>query len=274
VHRAGYFPPGALIHASMFYQNADNLKLFYQTSGDPHNPAVLLIHGLGADHRMWTPQIDPFVAAGFFVISPDMRAHGQSETGAFSMADCARDLCCLLDELKIDDAHLAGVSMGGLIVQQMACDHPQRVRKIVICDSFSGVTSAVEKINARVAAVSLKILPNSLLNKFLVSTYARMGQPEVSAYFSNVLANADMKNLRAARKAVNDFNIVERLTEIQAPALVLVGERFGNMAVEMARKTADGIQGAAFEVMERGGDPSNMLVPGEFNRLVLAFLES
>ena len=255
------------------FTTPDNLKLFYKTFGDPQNPAVLLIHGLGADNGMWQPQIEPFAAAGFYVITPDMRSHGQSATGEFTIAACARDLRDLLNELDIQKAHLVGVSMGGLIVQQMTCDFPDRVDKIVICDSFSGVISFSERFNAQLAAVLLAILPNKLLTKLLVSTYQRIGREDVASYFTSVLRSADVHNVRAARRAVNVFNIVARLPEIRQPALVLVGDKFGKMAVEMAHKTANGIPGAAFQILKGGGDPSNLLVPEAFNRQVLEFLK-
>jgi 3-oxoadipate enol-lactonase len=256
----------------MNFTTPDNLTLFYKTIGNPQETAILLIHGLGADHRMWQPQIEPFAEAGFFIITPDMRSHGQSATGEFSIANCARDLQALLDELNIEKAHLAGVSMGGLIAQQMACDFPQRVQNIIICDSFSGVISFAERFNAQLAAMLLAVLPNNLLTKLLISTYQRMGRDDVATYFAQVLTEGDVQNMRTARKAVNEFNIIERLPEILQPALVLVGDKFGKMAIEMARKTADGIPGATFQILAGGGDPSNMLIPEEFNRQVLAFL--
>jgi pimeloyl-ACP methyl ester carboxylesterase len=256
----------------MNFTTPDNLKLFYKTTGNSQDSAILLIHGLGADHRMWQPQIEPFAKAGFFIITPDMRSHGRSATGKFSIANCARDLQALLDELNIEKAHLVGISMGGLIVQQMACDFPQSVQKIIICDSFSGVISFAERFNAQLAAMLLAVLPNNLLTKLLISTYQRMGQEDVATYFASVLAEGDVQNMRSARKAVNDFNIIERLLEIQQPTLVLVGDEFGKMAIEMARKTANSIPGATFQILAGGGDPSNMLVPDGFNQQVLAFL--
>jgi 3-oxoadipate enol-lactonase len=257
----------------MYFVTSDNLSLFYETTGDPQNTPVLLIHGLGADYRMWQPQIKPFVEAGFFVITPDIRSHGQSESGEFSIAACARDMLALLDELGIQEANLVGVSMGGLIVQQIASDFPQRLDKIIICDSFSGVTNFIERFNARLAALLLKMLPVSWQTKLLVSTYQRMGKTKVAEYFKQMLESSDIQQVREARAAVNDFDIIECLPEIKNPTLILVGDGFGKTAIEMARVTADGIQGATFQILEGGGDPSNMLVPEEFNRQVLAFLE-
>jgi 3-oxoadipate enol-lactonase len=222
---------------------------------------------------MWQPQFDPFIEAGFFVITPDMRSHGQSDSGSFSISACAADMRALFAELGLAKVHLVGVSMGGLIVQQMACDYPQSVNKIVICDSFSGVTNFSERFNARLAAVLLKVLPPSMQRKLLISTYQRMGKVEVAKYFDQMLENADIRKVREVRAAVNSFDIVSRLPEIKNPTLVLVGDGFGKTAIEMARKTSNGIQGASFQILEGGGDPSNMLVPDEFNRQVLAFLK-
>jgi 3-oxoadipate enol-lactonase len=256
----------------MYFTTPDNIQLFYKTNGNTENPAILLIHGLGADHQMWRPQIEPFSNAGFFLFTPDMRSHGKSSAGEFSIEACARDMQALLAELNIEKVHLVGVSMGGLIAQQLAYKYPRAINKLVICDSFSGVTSFSERFNAKLAAFLLKVLPANMQSKLLISTYQRMGQTEVAKYFSQMLESADIQQVREARAAVNAFDIIARLSEIHAPTLVLVGDGFGQTAIEMALKTADGIPEATFQVLAGGGDPSNMLVPNEFNRCVLEFL--
>jgi pimeloyl-ACP methyl ester carboxylesterase len=73
---------------------------------------------------------------------------------------------------------------------------------------------------------------------------------------------------------VNRFNILNKLPEIEAPTLVLVGDRFGKLAVNMARKTAELIPGAEFQILAGSGDPSNLLVPDQFNRSMLTFLQA
>ena len=256
----------------MYFTTSDDTRLFYAIHGDQSRPAILLIHGLGADHQMWQPQIEPFTSAGFFVITPDMRSHGQSSARDFSIEACAQDMQALLTALGIEKAHLTGVSMGGLIVQQMACNYAQVADRLVICDSFSGVTSFSERFNARLATLLLKVLPANLQSKLLISTYQRMRKPAVAEYFNQMLESADIQQVQEARAVVNTFDIIARLPEIQIPTLVLVGDRFGKTAIGMARKTADGIQGATFLVLAGGGDPSNMLIPEAFNRQVLEFL--
>lgn len=103
----------------MNFRTFDQLSLYYETHGDPTAPPIVLIHGLGADHEMWRPQIVSLPGAGYFVIIPDLRGHGASEApAAFRIADCARDLRDLLSTLQLQRAHLIGVSMGGMVAQQ------------------------------------------------------------------------------------------------------------------------------------------------------------
>ncbi len=257
----------------MILNTSDNVQLFYETFGSGDDLPVLLLHGLGADHQMWQPQIAAYPSQGLFVIAPDMRGHGASSTpGHFSLADCARDARELLDELGVEKACVVGVSMGGLIAQQFACDCVDRVDRLVIVDSFSGATGVVERFNARLASFLLAVLPVSLQTKLLLSTYERMGKPQVAAYFETCLARADVLQLQRMRRVVNQFNIFERLHKIGVPTLVLVGDGFGKTAIQMATKTAEAIPGAQFGVLEGGGDPSNLLAPEAFDREVLGFI--
>lgn len=258
----------------MILTTLDGVSLFYAIFGKKTGVPVLLIHGLGADHQMWQAQIARYPAEGFFVIVPDMRGHGESsKSGTFSLQDCARDLSELLAKLELPQASVVGVSMGGLIAQQFACDYPEKVERLVIVDSFSGVTSLAERFNAWLASFLLAILPQSLQTKLLVTTYGKMGKPEVASYFEAQAARMDPAMLRQARKAVNGFDIFDRLHEVRGPALVLVGDGFGQTAINMAQKTADAIPGSTFTVLEEGGDPSNMLVPETFDREALGFFK-
>jgi 3-oxoadipate enol-lactonase len=223
---------------------------------------------------MWQPQIARYPSEGLCVIAPDMRGHGNSSLPrTFALEDCARDMSELLQELEISRAAVAGVSMGGLIAQQLACDFPEQVDRLVIVDSFSGVDSAMERLNAWLAAFLLAVLPASLLTRLLTGTYRKMGKPSVAAYFERQLERMDPAMLRQARKAVNEFDIVERLGEIRAPTLVLVGGHFGKMALNMAHKSATAIRGSALKVLAGGSDPSNLLVPDAFDQEVLAFIK-
>ena len=250
----------------------DGTTLYVETYGNLNDEPVMLIHGLGADHTMWAPQIETLPKQGFFLVVPDVRGHGQSDpVETFDLADCARDIAAVLDHLKIDRAHLIGMSMGGVIVQQFASDFPKRVDRLVICDSFSEVRTLLEKIGGWSNWLTLKVWP-SLFTYALKRAYGKPHMARARRYFDEAFRRMDPKQTAKARAAINHIDLLDRLEAVEAPALVLVGDQFGAFALGMARKTAAALPNAEFRVLEGGADPSNLTVPAQFDRAVLAFL--
>ena len=107
----------------------NGIELHYEESGsgDP----LLMIMGFGGDHQAWAFQVPAF-AEGYRVITFDNRGAGQSEGPdvAYSTRMMADDAVGLLDVLRIERAHVLGVSMGGMIAQEVALNHPRRVRSL------------------------------------------------------------------------------------------------------------------------------------------------
>ena len=138
----------------------NGIELEYETHGDPADPALVLVGGLGVQLVWWNPEfLQAFVDRGFHVVVLDNRDVGLStkvETdvdvmeaiGAalqggpvdapYLIPDMAADVWGLLDHLGVDRAHLFGASMGGMIVQQMAIDHPDRVLTLTSVMSTTG----------------------------------------------------------------------------------------------------------------------------------------
>ncbi len=136
------------------------IDICYQTFGDPDDRPLLLVMGLGGPMTWWPPELcRRLAAAGFHVIRYDNRDTGRSTRLShlrvrrtdlvkaflggsvpvpYSLRDMADDAFGLLDHLGIDAAHLAGVSMGGMIVQTMAIDHPERVLSMTSIMSTTG----------------------------------------------------------------------------------------------------------------------------------------
>jgi pimeloyl-ACP methyl ester carboxylesterase len=129
---------------------ANGIDITYATHGDPSAPPLLAVHGLGAQMTDFAPAfVGAMVDAGFHVITFDNRDQGGStwfddagvpDIGAllvdpatpvpYLIADMAADAAALLDALGVDSAHVLGVSMGGMIAQQLAIDHPERIRTL------------------------------------------------------------------------------------------------------------------------------------------------
>ena len=258
----------------MIFQSSDKVNLNYMTYGDKSNEPIVLIHGLAADHEMWKPQIINYPEQGYFVIAPDMRGHGMSAgTNSFFISDCARDISELLDHLEIKTANIIGVSMGGVIAQQFACDFPEKTIKLIITDSFSEVSSFTEKLAGKLQWLTIKIAP-ALLSKSLESAYKGDDKVYACEYFRKAYARMDKKQLLKARKALNRFNITHRLKSVKIPVLILVGDGFGKFALKMAQKTKKAISQSELRVIKGGCDPSNLIAPVKFDFEVLNFLKA
>jgi pimeloyl-ACP methyl ester carboxylesterase len=137
--------------------SANGITLEYETSGDSGSPPLLLVNGLGGQLIAWHPGlVAALVDEGFFVICFDNRDVGRSTwfdgagpadvagamggqaKAAYLLRDMAQDAAGLLDALGLPSAHVLGVSMGGMIAQTMAINHPDRVRSLVSIMSTTG----------------------------------------------------------------------------------------------------------------------------------------
>jgi 3-oxoadipate enol-lactonase len=256
----------------MKHKTQDHYEIEYQQIGKDSGIPAVLIHGLGADHQMWKPQLEELTENGLRLIIPDIRGHGESSAvEKFRIEDCARDISEILDSLKIKKAVIIGVSMGGVIAQQFAFDYPDKTEILIISDSFSEVSSPMERLGAWGQWATIKIAPGLLINS-LKTVYKGPDREPVLKYFQSCYNKMDKKQLAKARAALNHFDIKERLKKLNVPTLIMVGDGFGNFAIRMAQKTANAIEGAELNILEGGFDPSNMIVSELFNRQVLSFI--
>ncbi|MBO8173268.1 MAG: alpha/beta fold hydrolase [Bacillaceae bacterium] len=261
----------------MILKTSDQHELYYETYGDPHAPPLLLLHGIGADHKMWAPQIEHYPSNGYFVITPDLRGHGKSsKVDTLSMTDWIRDLQELLDHLQIESCSVIGVSMGGVIAQQFAVSHPERVQALILCDTFSELTTFWEKwlgFSQYLGFHVFKWLGNPLFARLMASAYKPAYAGNARDYFYRKSLEADFSQLILSRKVINRVKLLKHLNKIKVPVLVLSGDGFGRQLVKMNQELADHIPGAVFKVLKGGMDPSNLVCPEAFDGEALPFLQ-
>ncbi|MEI8275319.1 MAG: alpha/beta fold hydrolase, partial [Hyphomicrobiales bacterium] len=118
---------------------ADNVKLYYEEAGT--GTPILFVHEFAADHRGWEPQMREF-GKRYRCITYSARGYTPSDVpsdaNAYSYLHVMRDCVAVLDHMKIDKAHLIGLSMGGYTALQVALNHPSRVRSLVLAGTGSG----------------------------------------------------------------------------------------------------------------------------------------
>jgi 3-oxoadipate enol-lactonase len=236
------------------------MELFHLRRGSGEPP--LLIQGMSGTHLSWG---EPFLAeleGDFDIAYYDHRGIGKSPPldGPFSLADLAEDAAALLDRLGWDDAHVLGISMGGMTAQEFALRHPDRLRTLALgCTYAGGNDSALgdPQIMQRLG---------ELFMTGQVEEAMRFGfEVNVSPQFAEDPANYELVKRIAAElpasleimmlqlQAIASHDTSERLGEIEAPTLVIHGTLDQMLPVSNAHAIASRIPGARLEILEGVG---------------------
>jgi len=262
----------------MIIENSDGTETFLKEAGNSNNKAIVLLHGIGADHKMWEPQIQAFSESGYYVLAPDLLGHGKSsKVNTLELQDWENQITDLLLRKELSQCILVGVSMGGVIAQSFAMNHPEKVSKLVLSDTFGELKTFREKVLGFSQVVGFrmyKILGGKMLAKGMASAYKAPFAHRAKEYFSQVSLNVDFDQLILARKAINKIDAIGKIDGDQIPTIVIVGDQFGKMFIEVNRKIANGIKGSKFVILKNSMDPSNLVNPDDFNREVLQFLQN
>ena len=261
----------------MILKNSDGTATHYQEYGDPQHEALVCLHGIGADHQMWAPQMKDFSGAGFFVLAPDLLGHGKSsKVTHLDLEDWENQIRDLLLDQEKERCVLVGVSMGGVIAQSLAVRHPGMVSRLVLADTFGELRTPAERLLgwSQVLGFQLfKLLGAGMLAKGMASTYKAPFARLARDYFVEVSREVDFDQLILARRAINKIDVLQDLKAFDQPTLVLVGDQFGESFIKINRKIAAAIKGSRFAVLEQSMDPSNLVNPEKFNHEVLMFLK-
>jgi pimeloyl-ACP methyl ester carboxylesterase len=145
-------------------------SIFYRDEGE--GPALVLLHGFLCDSRVWAPQLRD-LSKGFQVVAWDAAGAGASDDPpeTFTIAEWAEDLARLLDALALEEAHLVGLSWGGLVAQAFFGRYSSRVRRLVLSDTYAGwkgslPADAVQKRLARCRSES-ELAPAELVERWV-----------------------------------------------------------------------------------------------------------
>src|SRR6202790_3373488 len=132
----------------------DGARIRYRLEGPIGAPFLVLSNSLGTNLDMWEPQV-AVLATRFRVLRYDSRGHGLSAVtpGPYTIERLARDVLALLDEIKIDRTDFCGLSMGGMAGMWLGVHAPQRINRLVLCNTAPRIGSA-ERWNARIDAVN------------------------------------------------------------------------------------------------------------------------
>ncbi|MFD3503296.1 alpha/beta fold hydrolase [Streptomyces sp. NPDC058678] len=250
--------------------------LAYEDKG-ADTPAVplVLVHGHPFDRTMWAPQLAAFSATRR-VIAPDLRGYGESPQvpGVTRFEQFAEDIEALLDDLKVETFVLAGLSMGGQIAMDGCRRFGERVRGLVLADTFPAAETpeGVRTRNAmadRLLREGMRGYAEEVLEK-MVAPYA---SPEVKAHVHRMMTSAPPQGAAAALRArAGRPDYRELLTRVTVPALVVVGSDDAYTPVSDAEAMHAALPDSTLRVIERAAHMPNLERPEEFNGALGDFL--
>lgn len=262
----------------------DNVKLYYEEVGS--GTPILFIHEFASDHRGWEPQMREF-GKRYRCIAYSARGYKPSDIpvdpNAYSYKHVMRDAVAVLDHLKLDSAHLIGLSMGGYTSLQVALDHPQRVRSMVLAGAGSGserwftanfhkrsqaIGDQFEREGSAAVANTYGHSPSRI--PFLVK------EPRGFAEFAARLAEHDARgsahtsrSFQGARPSLYDFEA--QIRKLSMPALIVVGDE-DDRCIEPSLFLKQTLPASGLVMLPKTGHVVNLEEPDLFNRVVGEFL--
>lgn len=253
---------------------ANGITIAYETIGDPVDPPLLLIMGLGVQMLAWPDEFcDQLAGRGYFVVRFDNRDIGLSthfpdapqpdllgalttgdmSSAAYLLSDMAEDTVGLLDALDIDRAHVVGASMGGMIAQSLAIAHPARVRSLTSIMSTPSPTDGAPSDEALGALLMEPATSREEAIEQSVATFAIIGSPDYDpdeAWLRDVAGRSYDRSYDPAGVARQLMAIVasgdrkEALAGVTVPALVIHGDRDPLVRPEGGEATAKALPDA------------------------------
>ena len=253
----------------------NGIDINYKITG--HGDPLVMIAGFSSNQGTWMAQV-PFFKKHFQVVTFDNRGVGKSSKPAapYTTRMMADDAVALMDHLNIKKAHILGVSMGGMIAQELAINYPERVSRLVLACTYccktgdSGDTSEQAKSlklsPRKMAAAMINLAVNKPFYRLVFGFMAKMQLPFMNA--------ADRIGLEGQTAACLVHNTLDRLPSIQAPVLVIVGTDDRLIKSTSSDVIAGKIPHARLVKVEGGSHMFFVESRKEFNTQVLNFLQS
>lgn len=261
-----------------------------KTSGKPalryvvHEPrkvkeprhTIVLSHALGCDLTMWNVLADK-LAEDCRVIAYDHRGHGQSETapGPYTMEDLTEDAARVIQETNSAPLVWIGISMGGMVGQELALRHPELIAALVIANSTSRYPDEAQTTwQQRIITLEQQGIPGiveATLQRFFSPAFHERDPATVDA-FRRRLLSTELQAYLGCCHAVRVIDTTERLPQIRVPVQIIAGEQDQGTPPAMAKTIADKIPYAKLAVLPDAAHLSVIEQPEAFAKVIYSFL--
>jgi 3-oxoadipate enol-lactonase len=251
----------------------------YRFDGPANFPSdsrvILMSNSLMSNYTMWDWTV-PALADKYRVLRYDTRGHGQSGTtpGPYTMNQLADDAVALLDALGIAKVHFIGLSMGGMIGQQLGARYADRIHSLSLCDTASE-TSTRGLWEERLAIAREKGaagLVDGTIQRWFTAPFIKRAPQDIEKVRKMILGTG-AEGYIGCGNAIRDMAQTTMLLKIKAPTLVLTGRQDMATTVEQATVIHRVIEGSQMVVIEDAAHLSNVEQAEVFNRTVRAFID-
>jgi pimeloyl-ACP methyl ester carboxylesterase len=252
---------------------ANGLEIVYERVGE--GSPLVFVHGAAGDGRIWQPQLAA-LADEFTVVAWDEPGAGRSSDvpGDFGLAHYANSLAALIEALELGPAHVAGLSWGGTVTQELYRHHPELVATLILVDTYAGWKGSLpeEEVRARVAgAREMLAAPAEEFDPTLPGLFAGDPPAEFVPLLEEIAADVRPESLRTQLLVMAEADQRDLLPRIAVPTLLIWGELDARSPLDVAHQFEQAIPDTTLVVIPGSGHVSNLEQPEQFNEAVREF---
>jgi 3-oxoadipate enol-lactonase len=250
-----------------------NLRVHYELTGNAAAPVLVFSNSLGTNLSMWDPQLSA-AEKQFRVLRYDSRGHGLTTVtpGPYSIELLGRDVLSLLDKLKIDRVNFCGLSKGGMIGMWLGINAPQRLHKIILCNTAAKIGTP-ESWNSRIKSVreaGMKSIAPAVIERWFTPEF-RNSSPDAVARTQQMIEHSPLGGYIASCEAIRDMDQREAISLIRVPTLVISGTKDPVIPLSESHFVSERIFGAHSVDLE-AAHLSNIEASEQFTTAMTRFL--
>ncbi|MBL4906868.1 MAG: alpha/beta fold hydrolase [Sneathiella sp.] len=247
-----------------------------ELDGPENAPAVTLSHSLSTNLRAWDDLVEMLLPK-YRVLRYSMRGHGKSEpvSGPYSLKGLVGDIAAIQDYFGISKSHFVGLSIGGMIAQAYALEFPARLKKLVISSSLCRLSESAEAMwKKRIKAIEksgIEAIVEPTIKRWFAEETRKAAHPVIDRTRAFIRETSE-EGYVGCCQAISKLNLFDRLKQITAPTLVIVGQDDKGTPVAASEIIHHQIPNSELLIVNKASHQVAMEQPKIFNSAVLGFL--